>query len=298
MPPKPPPRLRKPPPSSTKKEPLREAKRFMVEPWTATDEGEKVVGYADTGMGKTTIFSMMPNPIFIGLDDGGRRIINPKTQEPIQHIPGIESFSDVRDALQQPDLFPKGSSCVIDTATILEQWAGEHVLQTIKTSKGGVPANLKAYGWNDGSSHVLDTMRLILQDLDTLVRRGVNIGLVCQEQSITIANPEGVDYLQACPKLHHDRQYSLMLEICAWADHVFRIDYLNSTVLADGDKTTGKAISRDSTRVINIQGAQYFRAKSRTLNRFVDENGERIESISFDHPADDALWSFVFPEED
>lgn len=286
------------PPKLSRKQPIesKPQKQYVVEPWTAADEGEKIVGYADTGMGKTTIFSMMPNPIFIGLDDGGRRIINPKTQEPIQHIPSIETFQDVRDALHQLDLFPRGSSCVIDTATILEQWAGNHVLETIKKPKGGVAENLKSYGWNDGSSHVLDAMRLILQDLDALVRRGVNIGLICQEQSITIANPEGVDYLQACPKLHHDRQYSLMLEICAWADHVFRIDYLNSTVLAEGDKTIGKAISRDSTRTIYIQGAQYFRAKSRTLNRFVSEDGEKIECISFDNPSDDSLWNFIFPE--
>ncbi|KKK93837.1 hypothetical protein LCGC14_2688870, partial [marine sediment metagenome] len=154
-----------------------------------------------------------------------------------------------------------------------------------------------AYGWNDGSSHVLDAFRLILQDLDALVRRGVNIGLICQEQSVSISNPEGQDYLQACPRLHHDRQYSSMLETCEWADHVFRISYLNSAIVAEGERIAGKVASHDTTRAIYIGGAMDHRAKSRTLNRFVGEEGELIDCVSFENPADSTLWDFLFPKE-
>ena len=300
MPPKTPPKRppRTPPKTATKVTQAAPAKKFAVAPWTGTGEGEKIVGYGDTGLGKTTLFSMMPNPVFIGLDDGGRRIINPITREPINHIPDIETFSDVRAALQQTNLFPKGSSCVIDTVTLLEQLIEKHVLETVPLSKGGGQAkNIKAYGWNDGSSHALDAFRLILQDLDALVRRGVNIGLICQEQAITIANPEGMDYLQACPRLHHDRQYSAMLTVCEWADQVFRISYLNMAVRTDGEKTTGKVASRDSTRAIYIGGRQDYRAKSRTLDRFTTEEGEPIEVIAFATPADNSLWTFIFDKE-
>jgi len=254
------------------------------------------VGYGTTGIGKTTLFSMMPDAIFIGLDDGGRRIINPLTQKPIQHVPGVVTFDDVRMALQQPSLFPKGSSCVIDTATLIEQVAEQWVLDNVPLPKGGKAKNIKHYGWNDGSSHVLDAMRLFLQDLDSLIRRGVNVGLICQEQAITVANPEGTDYLQACPKLHHDRQKSVVDEVCAWADQVFRVSYLNTAVAAGENQAIGRIKTADTTRVISIQGAQYFRAKSRTLNQFVDEGGEPIESVAFDTPDDDSIWSFIFPE--
>jgi len=241
---------------------------------------------------------MTPNPIFIGLDDGGRRIINPKTQKPITHIPNIETYEDVRMALQQADLFPRGSTCVIDTFTLLERVAEQHVLETVPLSKGGGQAkNIKAYGWNDGSSHVLDAVRLILQDLDALVRRGVNVGLICQEQAISVTNAGGLDYLQACPRLHHDRQTSLMLETCAWADHVFRISYLNTLVRAEGDRVTGKAIGQDSTRAIYIAGAMDYRAKSRTLGKFVSDDGEPVECVAFADPSDDSLWQFIFNKE-
>lgn len=291
---KPPPTPPKVPPKVTA--PVAPAKTFAVKPWTGAGEGEKIVGYGDTGLGKTTLFSMMPSPIFIGLDDGGRRIINPKTEEPIDHVPGVETFEDVRAAVQQVNLFPKGSSCVIDTITLLEQIIEAHVLQAVPLKGGGLAKNIKAFGWNDGSSHVLDAFRLLLQDLDALIRRGVNVGLIAQEAAITIANPEGQDYLQACPRLHHDRQYSLMKQVCEWADHVFRINYLNSAVQKEGDKVTGKVASRDTTRAVYIGGAQDYRAKSRTLGRFTDDEGNFINCVSFETPADDSIWTFLFGE--
>ena len=118
MPKRPPPIPKLMPPKAPSKT-VAPAKTFKVEPWTGENEGEKIVGYGDTGMGKTTLFSMLPSPIFIGLDDGGRRIVNPKTGDAIQHIPDIKTYQDVRDVLHQVDLFPAGSSCVIDTITLL-----------------------------------------------------------------------------------------------------------------------------------------------------------------------------------
>ncbi len=296
--PKAPPRPPKPTPPKAPAQETKSTKNFKVEPWTGEGEGEKIVGYGDTGLGKTTLFSMMPKPIFIGLDDGGRKIINPKTGEPINHIPGVETFEDVRAVLQQTSLFPKGSSCVIDTITMLEQFIEAHVLLTVPLSKGGGQAkNIKSYGWNDGSSHILDAFRLVLQDLDALIRRGVNVGLIAQEQAVTIANAEGQDYLQACPRLHHDRSISIMKQVCEWADHIFRINYLNTAIRPEGDKVTGKVASQDVTRAIYIGGAQDFRAKSRTLGRFTSEDGDPIECISFKTPDDDSLWQYLFGEE-
>ena len=246
MPTPPTPPKRTPPPTPPKAPPKQAApvvlaKTFAVKPWTGAGEGEKALVYGDTGLGKTTILTMMPNPIFIGLDDGGRKIVNPKTGEPINHVPGVETFEDVRAAIQQVNLFPKGSSCVIDTITVLEQLIEAHVLQSVPLSQGGAARNIKSYGWNDGSSHVLDAFRLLLQDLDILVRRGVNIGLIAQEQVISIANAEGQDYLQACPRLHHDRSISVMKQVCEWVDHIFRINYLNTAVRSEGKKITVRA---------------------------------------------------------
>ncbi len=294
MPKTPPPRPKLTPPKPpTQTVPTVPTKNFKVEPWTGAGEGEKIVGYGTTGLGKTTLFAMMPNPIFVGLDDGGRKIVNPKTQEPINHIPGIETLEDTRAVLQQLSLWSKGSSCIIDTFTMLEQIIERYVLETVPLPKGGRAQNIKAYGWNDGSSHILDTVRLVLQDLDVLVRRGVNVGLICQEQAVKIANSEGIDYLRTGPRLHHDNRYSVMFQVCEWADHVIRLNYLNTMIRAEKDRPVGKVASSDATRAIYISGAQDFLAKNKIRGN-VSEDGEPIQCIAFADPADDSLWEFMF----
>ena len=88
-----------------------------------------------------------------------------------------------------------------------------------------------------------------------------------------------------------------MKQVCEWADHVFRINYRNYAVRKDGKKVTGKVASRDTTRAVYIGGAQDYRAKSRTLGRFTDDEGNPINCVSFETPADDSIWTFLFGEE-
>lgn len=263
-------------------------KTFSISTWTDTNEGEKILMYAKSGTGKTTLASMAPNAIFIGLDDGGRKIRHPKTGEPIKVIQGIESFQDVRDALHQLDLFPEGSTVVTDTATKLEELMEPYIFANYKQN-GQTVTSMRKYGW-DGPAHVLETLRLFLTDLDALVRRGVNVVLLCQQSQIRVANAEGSDYLEDGPKLAHNNQYSSRAEVCEWADHVFRLGYLDFTVVKDDAKSkAGKVLAGDATRAVFTGGAQHFIAKSRPID------GYRIPAtIPFANEQDDSLWQFVF----
>ena len=212
------------------------------------------------------------------------------------HIPDLETFEDVRDAILQLDLWPAGTTLVADTFTKLEEWAEPHILSTIKKDKGETVKNLEAYGYGKGYKHSLDAMRLVLQDLDALIRRGVNVVLVCQEQAVKIANAGGDDFIQSGPKLHHNNQHSTRLQVMEWADHVVRIGYENQTVISDGKKA-GK-VSGSADRVIFIAPEDpSFVAKSRTLGGLRDEDGDPITRVSFADPSDDTLWRFLFPED-
>lgn len=278
----------KPPTSKTPAQ-AHVAKTFSIKPWASGSEGEKVVEYAKSGTGKTTSAAQIPGAIFIGLDDGGRKIKNPLTGEDVNAIPGIESFQDLRDALHQSNLWEKGRTAVIDTVTKLEEFAEPYIFQHYKTSQGASVNNMRKYGW-DGPAHMLDVFRLMLTDLDALVRKGVNVVLLAQLSQITVANAEGLDYLEDGPKLTHNKQYSVRNEICEWADHVFRIGYADFSVSKDSEKAkAGKVTQADATRCIFTGGAPHFIAKSRPIN------GYRIPAvIGFDSPTDDSLWKFVF----
>lgn len=271
------------------KAPARQPKTFTVKDWGGDGEGEKIVLYAQSGMGKTTLASMSPNPVFIGPDDGARKIRDPRTGAVLKAIHGISTFEDVREALQQHALFDPFSTVVIDTITKLEELSELYIFEHYKTQEGKTPRSLEGYGWGKGYRHALEVMRLILQDADALVRRGKNVIFLAQEQSVSMPNAEGLDYLQAGPKLHHTKQHSTRLEVQEWADHVLRIDYLETTVTAkDAAATRGKITSRDTTRAIYTQAARHFFAKTRTLAAPV---------IAFEHAADDSLWAMMFAKE-
>lgn len=279
-----PPGSKTPPPASPKVAHI--AKTFKVEEWGGEGEGEKIVIYGDSGMGKSTLASTSPKPAFIGLDDGGRKLRHPKTGAVLHGIPGVRTFQDLRDALAQTTLFDDYETVVIDTITKVEELSEPWMFANYKTDKGATVKSIEGYGWGKGYRHSLEIMRLIFQDCDVLVRRGLNVILLAQSAPAVIANAEGLDYLMDGPKLHHTKQCSTRLEIQEWADHVLRVGYLDTTVEGADKATRGKIVSSDTTRAIFTQAARHYFAKSRTLREPV---------ISFSEPGDDSLWQWMFP---
>lgn len=254
-------------------------KSFSIAPWNGAGEGEKIILYADSGMGKTTLASMAPKPAFIGLDDGGRRIRNPKTGEAIAAFQDVSTFQDVRDILQQPSLFMGYDTVVIDTITALQDLAVPYLLTTIPTEKGGVAKNIVAYGYNKGYQHLYDVMKLILQDCDVLVKQGKNIIFIAQAGPHKVPNPAGEDYIRSGPRLYSGTP-SVEALYCEWADHILLIDYQTTAV------EKRKAVC-DDNRAVFTKGQIHFRAKSRTLT-------SEQAVVSFTTPDDDSMWQFIF----
>ena len=272
----------------------RQVKTFSISKWSVGVDGEKVCLYARTGMGKTTLGAMAPDAIFLAPDDGGRKILHPVTGQPCNKIDGLATFDDARDALHQTNLWPEKCTIVVDTFTKLEVLSDAYVLANYRGSKGEAVNSMRKFGW-DGPAHTIETMRLILSDLDSHVRAGRNVVLLCQLGQITVANAEGADYLEDGPKLTHNKQYSVRSETCEWCDHVLKIGYNGGTQVEaettrDGKTKVGK-ITGDGTRAIFAGGAQHFIAKTRPT-----KSGQPLPPvISFDAPEDDALWQFLFP---
>ena len=277
-PPKAPPK--KAPPSAT----TRTAKTFTTEAWTGQGEGEKIILYAELGMGKTTLASMAPDPIFFGLDDGGRKIKNPITGEDLQRVPNVESFQDVCDALQQPGLFDKYKTIVLDTATKFEEWAFPYMFQTIKHEKGYTVNSVEGYGYGKGYRHLYDTMLKPLSIFDPLVKQGKNILILCQSYPIMKTNPGGEDFTYDVPKLQdsHGKTPSIWGQWAEWADHVFKIGHTDI-------KSEDKKAKSDGQRAVFVHPEITFVAKSRTLP--ID-----VPVIAFSEPSDNSIWEYMFDE--
>ncbi|MCP4541685.1 MAG: AAA family ATPase [Chloroflexi bacterium] len=287
-PPPPPAPPKAPPPAPPAATPLASrnaisTKSFTAVPWTGAGEGEKIILYAPSGMGKTTLAAMAPSPVFIGCDDGGRKICNPKTGQPVLHVPGIVDFADVRGALNS-GVFDDHKTVVIDTATVMQDWAIPHILQTIKHEKGHTVHRFEDYGYGKGFGHLFETMHAVLADLDRLVRMGKNVLLLCQFRGSVRGNEGGEDYVKAGPALYPGSKkglYNIQAMYCEWVDHIFRIDWENATV-EDGK------IAPVSTRMIRVKPDATFEAKSRGT-KFKD-----YPAVTFATPEDDSLWRILF----
>lgn len=260
-------------------------KAYSVQPWKDEGEGERIVIYGESGMGKTTLAALAPNPVFIGIDDGGRKIKDPRTGKDLMKIGPIETYSDVRNVLQQPALFESYDTVVIDTFTLVENLAEPFMFKTIKHEKGGTVTHLEGYGYGKGYKHLHDVMTPFAADSDRLIKAGKTVILICQRMNVKVANPGGEDFLEAGPKLSHptSEKNSVRRYFCEWADHVFLIDHFGVAVDKAGKATGGQA------RAIFVQDEIHYVAKTRSQEKF-----EGNRAISFESKTDDTLWQFLF----
>jgi hypothetical protein len=277
--PKPPaPKIAAPTPGA----PIRSNKTFSVADWSGENEGEKIILYGKSGIGKTTLAALAPDPVWIGLDDGGRKIKHPVTGEQLRHVPGIETFEDVRAALQS-DVFNGHGSIVIDTATELQAWGQFATFRRVLTEKREMAQNVEDYGFHKGYRFWYDTMRLILGDLDRHVRAGRNVILLAQNGTVRRANPGGDDFLVDAPDLYHEKNNSILDAYVAWADHVLKLD--NTNVVVD---RKAKA-SSNGQRAVFVHPEIHFIAKSRTIP--LD-----YSVVQFASSQDGGIWRLIFNE--
>lgn len=238
--------------------------------------------YAESGMGKTTLASLAPSPIFIGLDDGGRKLRHPLTGKGLIRVDGIKTFADVRAALATYSLFDDYKTVVIDTVTLLQDLSHQFIFDTIKGEKGRVCKSIEDYGYGKGYRHIYDTMVALIPLLDDLCNRGKNIIVIAQACNIQVANAESDDFIKEGPRLYTGSKSipSVAAAYMEQMDHVLRIGYQG--IVVEDKKATGS-----TERAIFVQAEPWFYAKSRTLTEPI---------ISFETPADDNLWRFMFPE--
>ncbi len=271
--------LRKPPIPTVQTAPPAPAKRYEIKSYADVKRGEKIIVYGDTGIGKTSLTLLAPKPVFLDLDEGGFELRHPVTGKKLDHVPDIRKFADVRDALQQIDLFDDYETIVIDNVTVLQDWAEPHVVATIPTEKGSKVTNIMGYGYNKGYKHLYNVMKGPLQDCDELIRRGKNVILIAQAALRSVPNPSGEDFLRAGLRLHADKSWNIESLYCEWAGHVLRVDYNDAFV------SKQKKISGATIRAVFVQPELHFRAKSRTVQHPV---------VSFDDQKDSSIWEFIF----
>lgn len=222
-----------------------------------TGTGHRIVLFGPGGIGKTTLAATAPGPVvFFDLDDSLSRLADGLPDPAIVY--GAESWDGIRKALRA-DAWSQIKTIVIDSATKAEELAVAHTLASVKNDKGATVASIEGYGFGKGYQHVFDTFLPLLADLDSHVRAGRNVILVCHDCTATVPNPAGDDWIRYEPRLQgpSSGKASIRLRVREWADHVLFIGY-------DIDVRDGKGRGC-GTRTIYPVETPVCMAKSRSI---------------------------------
>jgi len=214
---------------------------------------DRIVIYGTGGIGKSTLAAFLPGPVFLDVERSTRKLTVARD--------AVATWAELRGKLagikQAP---PEGMrTVVIDTATVAQTLAAEHVVQFKTTDKGHKVDSIERFGWGQGWKFVYEEFLAMVADLDRIADDGFNVCLTAHDVATPAPNPAGEDFLRWEPDLYpgDKREHASIRKLVKnWAEHVVFIAY--DVVVHEG-KGTGSG-----TRSIYTQELPTHVAKSRT----------------------------------
>lgn len=171
-------------------------------------------------------------------------------------ISGINSFQDVLNVLADHSLFEGYEAIVLDSASVLQHWAAQYVLDTVNGAGGQPVTSIEGYGYGKGYTYIDEAFAKVLAALDYYFAAGKNVILVCHETTESAPNPEGEDFLRYEPALQQPKKMGRTRDrVKNWCDILLFINY-------DKNVSEGKATG-SGTRAIYPCERPTFWAKNR-----------------------------------
>ena len=194
---------------------------------------QKVVIYGPEGIGKTTLASDFPSPLFIDTEGGTAHMR-------VCRAEWGNSWSDlmntVKEVARSKDLC---ETLVIDTADWAEQLCIQHVLQTHQIN--GKPASgIEDYGYGKGYTYVGEEFGKFLEELNRVISNGINVVITAHAKMRKFEQPDEIGAYdrwemklskQAGPLL---KEWADMILFCNYQTHVVTTE--NKAKKAQGGK--------------------------------------------------------------
>ena len=210
----------------------------------------KVIIYGAEGVGKTTLASKFPKPLFIDAENGSGALNVARYPYPTSWQ---MLMSEVQEFLNNPQGY---KTLVIDSIDWAEAKAIEMICAGMKVN------GIEDIGWSKGYTYLNEEMGRLLNLLTEVINRGVNVVLIAHMVIRTITKPEETgSYDRYELKLKQAKNGNNCQLVKEWADLILFCNYREFLV---ADKTTGKKkATGGKERIMYTEHAATWDAKNR-----------------------------------
>lgn len=225
---------------------------------------QKVVIYGVEGIGKSTFASQFPNPLFIDTEGSTKLMEVARLPKPSSWTMLMDEIRYVRD---NPSIC---NTLVIDTADWAEILCIDHICS--KNKKEGI----EDFGYGKGYTYLEEEFGRLLNLLEEVIHRGVN---VCLTAHATMRKIEQPDEMGAYDHWEMKMEKKTSALIKEWADMVLFANYRTIVVNVDNQGAQkGKNKAQGGERVLYTTHHPCWDAKNR--HALVDVLPMKYEAIS------------------
>ena len=189
------------------------------------ESAKKVVLYGPEGIGKSTLASSFPDPVFIDTE-GSTKELN------VARYPKPESWHDVIIAVKDCAAEAPCKTLVIDTA----DWA-EQLCVKATCEKQGV-SGIEEFGYGKGYVYVAENFQELLKACDKCIEAGINIVFTAHAQMRKFEQPDEMGAYDRWEMKLSKKVAPLLKE---WADMVLFCNY-KTDVITDNNTKSKKAV--------------------------------------------------------
>lgn len=188
------------------------------------ESAKKVVIYGPEGIGKSTLASQFPDPVFIDTEGSTKEL-------DIARYPAPEYWKMILDFIEDANEERAFKTVVIDTADWCEQFCIKSVCE-MHSVKG-----IEDIGYGKGCVYVAEEFTKLLRECDKLIDAGINVVFTAHAQMRKFEQP---DELGAYDRWEMKLSKKVAPLLKEWADMVLFCNY-KTTVITDSKTNSKKA---------------------------------------------------------